>query len=99
MTRQSGAQRLRSLLAAPELVAAPGAFDPLTARIVERTGFPAVYLGGHAMGIHLCAGQPFLTMTEVVTIAAGVVSSVDIPVIVDAGGGFGDATHTHRTVR
>jgi methylisocitrate lyase len=90
---------LRSLLDGTGVVAAPGALDPFTARIIESLGFPAVYLGGHSMGIHLSVGQPFVTMTETIDIATGVMRAVRIPLIVDLGAGFGDATHIHRTVR
>jgi 2-methylisocitrate lyase-like PEP mutase family enzyme len=89
---------LRSLLDSTALVAAPGALDPFTARIIESLGFPAVYLGGHSMGIHLCVGQPFVTMTETIDIASGLMRAISVPLIVDLGTGFGNATHIHRTV-
>jgi methylisocitrate lyase len=89
---------LRALLDGRAPVAAPGALDPFTARIIESLGFPAVYLGGHSMGIHLGVGQPFVTMTETINIATGVMRAITVPLIVDLGAGFGDATHIHRTV-
>lgn len=90
---------LRRLLDQQRLIVAPGAFDPFTARIIESLGFPAVYLGGNAMGIHLGTGQPFITMTETVDCALRARRLVDVPLIVDADAGFGDPAHTHRTVR
>lgn len=98
MTAPSGAARLRAALAAGSLVVAPGALEPFTARIIERLGFPAVYLGGNAMGLHLAAGQPLLTMTEAVESARLVASAIEVPLIADADAGFGDAAHTRRTV-
>lgn len=98
MTTGAGAQ-LRSLLASRALVVAPGAFDPFTARIIESLGFPAVYLGGNAMGIHLGTGQPFITLTETVGCTLGARRLVECPLIVDANAGFGDPAHTFRTVR
>jgi len=89
---------LRSLLSEGALVVAPGALDPLTARVIEKVGFPVVYLGGNAMGSHLAVGQPFLTLTEVVECVYRTVRAIDVPLIVDADGGFGDAAHVHRTV-
>ena len=90
---------LRAQLEADELAVAPGVIDPLTARLVERLGYGAVYLGGHSMGIHLGAGQPLTTMTEAVGVAARVVAAVEVPVILDGGAGFGDPAHVHRLVR
>ena len=99
MASPSAAARLRAVLAAGSLVVAPGALEPFTARIIERLGFPAVYLGGNAMGLHLAAGQPLLTMTEAVESARRVASVIEVPLIADADAGFGDAAHTARTVR
>jgi 2-methylisocitrate lyase-like PEP mutase family enzyme len=94
-----GPSKLRALMAGGDLIAAPGAFDPFTARIIESIGFPAVYLGGNAIGLHLCAGQPMVTLTETVECARQVLGAIDAPLIVDAGAGFGEPAHTHRAVR
>ena len=94
-----GPRRLRDLMTGSGLIAAPGAFDPFTARIIESLGFPAVYLGGNAIGLNLCAGQPMVTMTETVDAARRVLAAIDAPLIVDAGAGFGEPAHTHRAVR
>lgn len=90
--------RLRQALASGRLLVAPGAFDPFTARIIESLGFQAVYLGGNAMGLHLAVGQPLLTLTEAVESACRVLAAIEVPLIVDADAGFGDAAHTRRTV-
>ncbi|HUY51272.1 MAG TPA: isocitrate lyase/PEP mutase family protein [Streptosporangiaceae bacterium] len=97
--RISPGAQLRQLLDSGRLVAAPGAFDPFTAMIIESLGFPAVYLGGNAMGIHLGTGQPFVTLTEAVDCTLRAERAVRCPLIVDADAGFGDPAHTHRTVR
>jgi 2-methylisocitrate lyase-like PEP mutase family enzyme len=94
-----GPAQLRSLMSGRRLIAAPGAFDPFTARIIESIGFPAVYLGGNAIGLHLCAGQPMITLTETVECARRVLGAINAPLIVDAGAGFGEPAHTHRAVR
>jgi methylisocitrate lyase len=73
--------------------------DPLSARLVETLGFGALYLGGHSMGIHLGKGQPMTTMSEAIEVAARVVDSVEVPVILDGGAGFGDPVHVARLVR
>jgi 2-methylisocitrate lyase-like PEP mutase family enzyme len=94
-----GSRRLRSLLAEDRLIAAPGATDAFTARLIESLGFPAIYLGGNAIGLHLAAGQPLVTLTETVDCARQVLGAIEVPLIVDAGAGFGEPAHTHRAVR
>jgi 2-methylisocitrate lyase-like PEP mutase family enzyme len=95
----SAGARLRSLLQRDRLVVAPGACDAFTALILEDMGFPAIYLGGNAMGIHLGVGQPLVTMTEAVDCTLRASRAVTCPLVVDANAGFGDPAHTHRTVR
>ena len=90
--------RLRAILSADRPTVAPGAVDPLTARIIEGLGFDAVYLGGNAMGSHIGVGQPFISLTETIDIARNVIRAVEVPVIVDIGTGFGDPPHIHRTI-
>ena len=94
----AAAAALKQLMAAG-MVAAPGACDPFTARLIARAGFDAVYLGGNALGLSLGKGQPLVTLTETVSHAAAIVRSIDQPLIVDAGAGFGSPAHVHRTVR
>ena len=91
--------RLRRLMARPGLITAPVCFDPLSARLVEETGFECAALGGYALGSHLAASEPLLTMTEVVDAARRIAGAVSIPLIVDAGTGYGDPLHVMRTVR
>jgi methylisocitrate lyase len=95
----SPAAKLRALMRGEGLIVAPGALEPFTARIIESLGFPAVYLGGNAMGLHLGVGQPMVTLTETVACARAVLGGVGVPLIVDAGAGFGEPAHVHRAVR
>ena len=95
----SAPARLRALIREGRTLAAPGAMDPFTARLIERAGFSAVYLGGNALGLSLAKGQPLITLTETVQAAAAIVRTTDLPLIVDAGAGFGSPAHVHRTVR
>lgn len=90
---------IRRLLEKRRLIAAPGAMDALTARVIEAQGFPAVYLGGNAMGLHLGVGQPFVTLSETADCVRQVTAAVSVPLIVDAGAGFGSAAHAHRATR
>ena len=91
---------LRALLESSEgVTAAPGVHDALTGRIVTRAGHRAAYLGGNAMALGLGKGQPFITLSETAQIVARVAQAIDLPLLVDAGAGFGDPTHLHLAVR
>src|SRR6266436_891218 len=95
-----GAARLRELLASGQTIVAPGAFDPLAARLVEEAGFPAVYMTGFGTSAALL-GRPdvgLLTMTEMVDNARRIADCVDIPVIADADTGYGNPLNVIRTV-
>ncbi|HEX4096427.1 MAG TPA: isocitrate lyase/PEP mutase family protein [Caulobacteraceae bacterium] len=97
MTPGQGPQALRALMARG-FVAAPGVCDAFTARLVARQGYEALYLGGNALGLSYAKGQPLITLTETVDQAARIVRAVDLPLIVDAGAGFGGPAHAGRTV-
>jgi 2-methylisocitrate lyase-like PEP mutase family enzyme len=78
---------------------APGAFDGLSARLVDLAGFQVVYGSGGAVA--RAAGYPdlgLLTLTEVVDRMHRIVDATDLPVIADADTGFGNAINVHRTV-
>jgi len=98
--RPGGPARLRALLASGQTIVAPGAFDPLAARLVEEAGFPAVYMTGFGTSAALL-GRPdvgLLTMTEMADNAARIAACVDIPVIADADTGYGNPINVIRTV-
>jgi carboxyvinyl-carboxyphosphonate phosphorylmutase len=91
---------LRALLESGQTIVAPGAFDPLAARLVEEAGFPAVYMTGFGTSAALL-GRPdvgLLTMTEMVDNAGRIAACVDIPVIADADTGYGNPLNVIRTV-
>ena len=90
---------LRARLNRGETIVAPGAYDPIGARIVQALGFPAVYTGGYMSGAHLAVSEPLMTMTEQVEVGRKVASAVNLPVICDGGAGYGDPVHTMRSVR
>ena len=98
--RPGGAVRLRALLDSGQTIVAPGAFDPLAARLVEEAGFPAVYMTGFGTSAALI-GRPdvgLLTMTEMAESAGRIAACVDIPVIADADTGYGNPLNVIRTV-
>ena len=93
-------QRMRELIARPGYTMAPGAYDTLTARLVEQAGFGAVYLTGG--GYSRANGYPdlgLLTLSENVRFIGLTVEAVGIPVIADADTGYGNALNVIRTVR
>jgi 2-methylisocitrate lyase-like PEP mutase family enzyme len=92
--------RLRALLAGPDIVVMPGAVDPLTARLIEATGFSAVYCTGG--GISRSLGFPdvgYITLTEMVDRVRSIAQAVRVPVIADVDSGFGNALTLMRAVR
>ncbi len=101
LTRQpGGSARLRALLDSGQMIVAPGAFDPLSARLVEEAGFPAVYMTGFGTSAALL-GRPdvgLLTMTEMAGNAGRIAACVDVPVIADADTGYGNPLNVIRTV-
>jgi carboxyvinyl-carboxyphosphonate phosphorylmutase len=99
--RRNGARTLRELLAGPELIVAPGAYDCLSARLIEAAGLPAVYMTGFGTAAAYL-GRPdvgLLGMSEMVDNARRIVQAVDIPVIADADTGYGNAINVIRTVQ
>jgi len=79
----------------------PGAFNAVTARLVERAGFPAVYISGAGLA-NATAGVPdigLLTLTEVAQLAGYITNAVRIPALVDADTGFGGPQNIGRTVQ
>ena len=93
-------KKLRQLLAGPGYVITPGAYDTLTARLVQLAGFDSVYLTGG--GYSRANGYPdvgLLTMTEVVQWISRTVEAVEIPIICDMDSGYGNAVNVVRSVR
>jgi 2-methylisocitrate lyase-like PEP mutase family enzyme len=91
--------RLRALVKRGEFLELPAVFDPLTARIVEAAGFKSIYNGGFVTGGMSAISEPLLTMTEQIAVASNIANAVQIPVVMDAGAGWGEPLHTMRTVR
>lgn len=97
----AGMRSLRQLLAGSEPILAPGAYDALTARLVEEAGFPAVYMTGFGTSASLL-GRPdvgLLTLSQMVDNAARIVQAVELPVIADADTGYGGPLNVIHTVR
>jgi 2-methylisocitrate lyase-like PEP mutase family enzyme len=96
----SKASELRELLRRDGIVTAPGAYDCITARLIEQAGFSAVYMTG--AGTAAALGYPdygLLTMSEMVENAGRIAAAVRTPVIADADTGYGNELNVVRTVR
>jgi 2,3-dimethylmalate lyase len=92
---------LRQLLAGPDPILAPGAYDALSARLVEAAGFPVVYMTGFGTAAGRL-GRPdvgLLGMSEMVDNARRIVGAVGVPVIADADTGYGNPINVVRTVQ
>jgi 2-methylisocitrate lyase-like PEP mutase family enzyme len=92
---------LRSRLAAPPIVIAPGVYDALTAHLAERAGFSALYVSGAGIA-YTRLGRPdigLVAMSEVADTVALIRDRVGSHLIVDADTGYGNALNVARTVR
>lgn len=99
--RNAGGARLREMLAGTEPVLAPGAYDGLSARLIEQAGFEAVYMTGFGTAASLL-GRPdigLLSFGEMVDNARRIAHAVDVPVIADADDGYGNPINVIRTVQ
>lgn len=99
--RPTAAARLLELIRSPRLLVMPGAYDPLTARLVEEAGFDAIQCSGYGISVsHL--GLPdygFLGMRDMVDRTARIVEAVSVPVMADADTGFGNAVNAYHATR
>lgn len=92
--------RLRELMVGGGPVVAPGGYDGISARMIERAGFPAVYASGGA--IARSTGIPdlgLMSMSEITDRLSTMVDAVDIPIIADADTGYGNALNAQHMVR
>jgi 2-methylisocitrate lyase-like PEP mutase family enzyme len=90
--------RLRRLIQQNELVIAPVALNPLMARLAVEVGFKAIYLSGGSQGWVTCGTEATITLPEMAQIAVGIRAVTDVPIVLDAGGGWGDPAHIHHTI-
>jgi 2-methylisocitrate lyase-like PEP mutase family enzyme len=94
------ASEFRDLLKQDGMVVAPGAYDCITAKLIEQAGFTVVYMTG--AGTAATLGYPdfgLVTMSEMVANAGRIAASVDVPVIADADTGYGNELNVFRAVR
>lgn len=90
---------LGEMINGPGIFAAPGAYDPLSARLAEWIGFRALDLPGSALGYATAIMEPNLSLENVVQATRSITAAVNIPLVVDAGAGFGEPAHVFHMVR
>ena len=94
------AERFRQLLASPDGIELPGCYDVLSAAILERVGFKAVFLSGYGVAASLL-GNPDIgltTLVETSLMTKNVSSALHVPLIVDADNGYGNEDNVVRAV-
>ncbi|WP_419958602.1 isocitrate lyase/PEP mutase family protein [Psychrobacillus psychrotolerans] len=91
----------QQLLKNPSTFILPGAFDGMTARIIEETGFPAIYATGAGISNAQLgwADVGLTTATEIAQVVSWMADVTNIPIVVDADTGFGNAINMQRTVK
>ncbi|MEI7439015.1 MAG: oxaloacetate decarboxylase [Thermoleophilia bacterium] len=91
---------LRARLQTGKILVAPGAYDALTARLLEQAGFEAVYRGGYAASAAAFAlpDLGITTLTDMVDHARRMTSAITVPVIADADTGYGEVPQVIHTV-
>jgi 2-methylisocitrate lyase-like PEP mutase family enzyme len=94
-------QQLKALAEARRGVLVPGAFNALSAKVIEDLGFEAIYITGAGV-TNMWFGLPdqgFMGLAEIADHTARIRDAVSLPLIVDADTGFGNALNVHHTVR
>jgi 2-methylisocitrate lyase-like PEP mutase family enzyme len=96
----SKGRRLRELMESDGMALAPGAYDGMTAKLIQQADFSCVYMTGG--GTSSSYGYPdygLITMSEMVANAGRIADAVDLPVISDADNGYGNELNVYRTIQ
>ncbi len=91
-------QKLNELVRGDDLVVAPVALNPIMARLAEEAGFKAIYMSGGSLGWYKCVTEANITLPEMAQLALDIRAACQLPIVLDAGGGWGDPMHMHRTI-
>lgn len=89
---------LRTLIAGPDLIVAPLVLNPIMARLAQDAGFRAGYVSGGSLGWLKCITEANLTLPELADVAVDMRAASQLQLVLDAGGGWGDPVHMHRTM-
>jgi methylisocitrate lyase len=95
------AQRIREVLKQKGVLVMPGVYDCLSAKIASRAGFDVIFITGYSVSATLLGEPDFglLTQTDLLAASQRICSVTDLPVIVDADTGYGNAINTIRTAK
>ena len=101
VTPSSPGARFRQLISGPEPVIAPGAYDVMTARMIQEEGFEALVVGGSACSavMHGVPDVGLVSITELIEYSGNIARNVDIPVMADADNGGGTPINVYRSVQ
>lgn len=100
MDATAKSRRLRELILAPETLVMPDAFDPLSARVIEKLGFPAVQCSGFSMSLSaMRPAEADLGLEANLALTRAIATAVQVPVMADGEDGFGDAAAVASTIR
>ncbi len=101
MATESPADRLRARLREDRLLQMPGAFDAMSARLIEEAGFPLAFMSGFAVSASHLAGPDagLISLGEMLDRGREICAATDLPVIGDGDTGFGNAVSVRRTVQ
>src|SRR6185295_16004594 len=97
-SKERSVAKLKDLIRGNDLVVAPVALNPIMARLAETAGFKAVYLSGGSLGWYKCVTEANITLPEMAQVAVDMRAACKLPIILDAGGGWGDPMHVQRTI-
>src|SRR5262245_44387403 len=98
---ENNRKKLKGILGSGKTLVVPGAYDPMSAMLVERAGFQAAYIGSYATAA-AGFGMPdigLVTMEEMAAYAKAITDAVDMPVIADGENGWNNAANIWRTIR
>jgi len=93
--------QLRKFIEAPSLLVSPGAYDCLSAKLIEHMGFKALSTTGAGISESFLGLPDFgiMGLSENLTVSKNIAQAVNIPVMADADTGYGNAVNVHHTVR
>jgi 2-methylisocitrate lyase-like PEP mutase family enzyme len=83
-------EKLSRLIKGPDLIVAPCALNPIMAQMAALAGFKAAYLSGGSLGWYKGVTEAGLSLTEMIQVVVDIRTVTPIPVVLDAGGGWGD---------
>lgn len=99
MIQMNGSTELKKLLLSKETLVMPDAYDPISAKLIERTGFKAVQCSGYSFSIAAARKKEMdISRLENIQITRSIVDVVNLPVMADAEDGYGDASVVTETV-